>query len=85
MTVIAVNMTIMVGWGAVKVLVPEVSAYGEQAVRVMNKTLDVNIKMYADWPAELRGLPVTVHNPVDVYVQNSMGSTVPVHCVKGCD
>ena len=27
LTVIAVNMTIMVGWGAAKVLVPEVRAY----------------------------------------------------------
>ena len=37
LTVIAVNMTIMVGWGAVKVLVPEVSAYGDiQNVRVVD-------------------------------------------------
>jgi hypothetical protein len=27
LTVIAVNLTVMVGWGAVKVLVPEVRAY----------------------------------------------------------
>jgi hypothetical protein len=41
LTVIAVNMTIMVGWGAAKVFVPEVRPYGAQDVRVVN-TVDVD-------------------------------------------
>lgn len=44
LTIIAINMSIMVGWGAVKVFVPEVVA--QQTVPVYVKggeTLDVNI------------------------------------------
>lgn len=36
LTVIAVNMTIMVGWGAAKVFVPEVSAAAVQSVKIIN-------------------------------------------------
>jgi hypothetical protein len=39
LTVIAVNLTVMVGWGAVKVLVPEVRAY-DNTVYVEGGQLD---------------------------------------------
>lgn len=40
LTVIAVNMTIMTGWGAVKVLVPEVRAY-DQSVWISGGRVEV--------------------------------------------
>ena len=51
LTVIAVNLTLIVGWGAVKVLVPEVAASRDrvQHVYVTNDPLNVNIKEVDGW------------------------------------
>ena len=66
LTVIAVNLTVMTGWGALEVLVPEVKAYTTQDVWIKGASniLDVNLKKYADWPADIRGLPVDVRGSV---------------------
>ena len=42
LTVIAVNMTIMVGWGAAKVLVPDVVAGSVQDVRIVDRDLHMD-------------------------------------------
>ena len=62
LTVIAVNLTIMVGWGALKVLVPEVIASRDlvQHVYVTNDPLDINIKEVDGWSIFGGKIPVKI-------------------------
>ena len=52
LTVIAVNLTVMTGWGALEVLVPEVKAYGAQeifgTVKCSNCLTDFTFKTWSN-------------------------------------
>ena len=43
LTVIAVNLTVMTGWGALEVFVPEVTAGGSQDVFIVGQGIGVEL------------------------------------------
>jgi len=62
LTVIAVNLTVMVGWGAVKVLVSEVRASYDQRVWIDGGTVEVEFPGHLEMVSPYPGLAVVCQN-----------------------